>query len=185
MRNNTPEKLRLKIQILATAAFLLIVYTILHEFGHGVIGLICGGEITEFVIGPNAHICIRGANYNNFTAPLGHAFGPFLPFIAFTIFIGFYNSKIKNSFYQLFNFLSVVGISFSLVSWIVIPVLYALGIAPKGDDVTKFMQSSGVPFLPVSLVSSILIAAFLFFAFKVKKIHLVYYSVLKKGRSKS
>jgi hypothetical protein len=44
----------------------------------------------------------------------------------------------------------------TLLAWVMIPALYIIGNAPASDDVTHFLQSSGVPPLLLALVAVIL-----------------------------
>jgi len=170
--------------LLLSAFSLIYIYTFLHESGHAIIGVISGGNIKEFVIGFNARVKITGANYNTITAPLGNAFGAFLPYIFALIVIYTYNEKIKNKIYHIFCFLISVMVPGSLIAWIIIPLLYYAGISPKGDDVTKFLNNSNIEPYLVALIALILITTLLYLAFRVKKIHRNYFLFLKELRSR-
>jgi len=170
--------------LLASVFFIFFTYTFLHEIGHGIIGVISGGSIKELDVGINAHIKIVGAKYNNITLPLGNAFGAILPYILTVIIIIFYNKSIKNEVYHCINFLFMVMVSSSMIAWVVIPIVWVYGIAPTGDDVTKFMNNSNLNPWFVSLTALLLILFMLFIGLRVKKVHKKYIDMIKILKAK-
>ncbi len=167
MTHHTIQKIRAIAVIIAGAFALLYVYTFLHEGGHALAGLLYGGSIEKFVLGLNAHVRISGADFTPFGAALFHVAGALLPLTTLVIILGIYNPGHKNTYYHFFHGLFGFGIVGSLLAWIVIPVMAVFSEPPAGDDVTKFLQTTGIHPLMVTLASIVLAASMLFWIIKL------------------
>ena len=146
---------------------LLYVYTFLHEGGHALVGVLYGGTIEKFVLGLNAHVRISGASFTPFGAALFHAAGVLLPVMILVIALAVYKTSHKNIHYHLFHGLFGFGIIGSLFAWIAIPVMAMFSEPPAGDDVTKFLQTTGIHPVMVILATAAVMAIMLFWIVKL------------------
>lgn len=103
--------------------FFFIIYTFLHEIGHGLIGVLAGGRIERLVIGFDARITISNASYNTFTLPLMNIMGMLLPYSIFLLISLFYNKNREDILYRVFHGLYIFGLSGSIIPWIFIPLM--------------------------------------------------------------
>jgi hypothetical protein len=170
--------------LLISVILILIAYTFLHEMGHALIGILCGGSISDFTIGFNAHVSITGAKYNNITLPLGNAFGAVLPYVICFIIVLLYNNRIKNDFYKIFILFFTICTTSSIFAWVFVPFLYSQGKAPINDDVTKFLDNSHFSPWIVSLIACILILWMLFISLRIKKVQKGYLDMVKELKNK-
>ena len=122
----------------------LILYIFLHEGGHALINILCGGRITSFSIF-TAHVSSTGGNYNTITSSLLYAAGMLLPVMISMCFILFiYRQDKKSTFYHIFSFYFTIVPTGSILAWLLVPLLYLQGNAPASDDVTLFLNASGL-----------------------------------------
>lgn len=130
---------------------LLSLYVIFHEAGHGLIVLLFGGQITYFNINLfNAQVSYAG-DFSTWQQSLIHLAGFGLPFLLWVLFIFRISDKIEHPIIKYIKVYSGVVIS-TLIPWVIIPILFLFNKAPAGDDVTKFLNISGLPVLLVSLI---------------------------------
>lgn len=118
----------------------VFLYVLLHETGHLIVILSAGGTVTEFSI-ITAHVTAVNGNYTDLSDLWLHANGAALPVIVSFAYSLLYNRKTENSFCRLFSFFAVFITWCSLLAWVVIPVLWLFDMAPKGDDVTRFVYN--------------------------------------------
>ncbi len=133
-------------KILSLFASLIIaipLYIFLHEGGHALTALLCGAKITQFSI-LEAYTGYNGGVFTPFSLSLFHIAGMLLPVFISIIYMFSYRIKSKNVFYRIFSFMFLIISVGSVLSWVIIPVLYLLNTAPQGDDVTNFLISSGL-----------------------------------------
>jgi hypothetical protein len=149
----TPLSNRLKIAglLLLTLLAVALVYTTLHESGHALAGLAFGGRVSDFNVNffnLDAHVNIDGT----FTAAQDaviNVSGAALPLLAWLILILFLPKK-GSLLLQGTKTIASIATLFSLLAWVILPFLYLKGAAPAGDDVTKFITTSGLPPLAVA-----------------------------------
>lgn len=153
--------------IIAGAIASIYVYTFLHEGGHALAGVLYGGTIEKFVLGMNAHVRISGADFTPFGAALFHAAGALLPLMVLSVILFTYKTGQKNTYYHIFHGLFGFGIIGSLFAWIAIPLIAIYSEPPAGDDVTKFLQTTGIHPLAVTLTTIALVAGLLFWIIKL------------------
>lgn len=156
------KKFKIIISIFILLVIMLYFYTFLHEGGHALIGIICGGKIDGFVLGANAHVQISGANYTLFSEALFNAAGVLLPVIFLIIALAIYKSAIKNTLYHIFYSLLCIGITSSLLAWVVIPIIALFTPPPVYDDASKFLNVTDLHPLIVSLVALLIIGLLVF-----------------------
>lgn len=146
----------------------LLLYTILHEGGHALVILAYGGRIDSFwVLGPNAHVSAHGGVYSPFGEGLKHIAGLLLPCIISGIALLFYRPKEKFPGYHFCYFLVLISPVFSLLVWIIFPIVSLFSLPPQGEDVMQFLRETGLHPLVVSLGA--LTAGLLFIFFMHKK----------------
>ena len=160
------NKVKYVISILAGWVIMLYFYTFLHEGGHAIIAILCGGKIDGFVLGANAHVRTSGANYTLVSEALFNAAGILLPVIFLIIALVVYKPAMKQTFYHMFYGYLWVGITGSLLAWVVIPLIALFTLPPAGDDTTKFLKITGVHPLIVSLLAILIIILFVVIAYK-------------------
>ena len=159
MQMTTPPSIfptRLLVVSLALAALCTAVfYTFLHEGGHALVGLLSGGRITGFSINFldfSAHVGLDGI-FSPAQQTWLHAAGAGLPFLAWLALI-LIAPRRADSAIQLFKTFFSLGVINSLLAWVIVPLIYLAGQAPEYDDVTKFLQVSGMPPLLLSLLAA-------------------------------
>lgn len=150
------NKGKIIISVFGSVFLVIFLYIILHESGHCLIAALCGARITEFSI-LGAHMRYEGGVFNTITSSLLNAAGVLLPIIVSGVYLLCY-SKTKNSlFYRIFSFMFALVPFFSLIAWIFVPMLYYSGNAPANDDVTKFINHSGIDPWIVSFAAAIIL----------------------------
>jgi hypothetical protein len=149
----------------ASAAILLPLYIIAHEFGHALIALLCSARITQFNI-LHAYISYEGGSFTSFTSSLLNAAGMLLPVLLSAVFMLFYRREKESVFYRVFSFFLAVMPAFSILAWVIVPITYLAGSAPAGDDVTQFLDHSGFSPLLVLFAALLLFAACVALALK-------------------
>ncbi|WP_040952707.1 M50 family metallopeptidase [Gorillibacterium massiliense] len=136
-------------------------YILLHEGGHALSTIICGGQVTEFDMNIlTAHIRPVGT-FSSLEESIIHLSGFLLPVIVWMIFILVMTNN--NSWIQLIKLLISMPILFTFFTWIIIPILYLNGIAPRNEDVTHFLDSSAISPLALFIIMLIIWVAALFF----------------------
>ena len=143
-----------------------VLYAFLHEAGHALVGLAYGGTINNFVFwNINAHVSISKAEFTVFGASLMNSAGMLLPTITGAIAIVFYKPHIKFPGYHFCFSLGSISLIFSMLTWVVIPVI-SLFTSMPGEDVTNFLGVSGIHPLLVSFGALLLVGAFILLAYK-------------------
>lgn len=119
-----------------------LLYVIAHELGHTIVAIICGAEITQFSIF-NAHMSYSGVIFSKAMYSLFHAAGMLFPIILTVPIIISYKQNKKSIIYHCFYISACLwGIS-PLLAWLIVPFVSLAGSPPQGDDVAKFITSSG------------------------------------------
>lgn len=141
---------------------LLSTYVMLHEAGHALAVLAFGGELTYFSINLfDARIGHHG-EFTDFQTAIINVAGAGLPYLTWLVFMIALPCRSKKAFLEYAKTYSVV-VLVSLFAWLFIPLLYESGMAPAGDDVTKFLDASGLNGYLISFLILILVlASFLF-----------------------
>jgi hypothetical protein len=132
------------------ALLVVFLYTLLHETGHALVGLLFGGTLKSFSVSfwlLNAHVGLYGVFSDAQRSAISLA-GVTLPLLIWGAFILSAPRK-GNSTLEWLKVISSLGVINTLVAWIVLPLLYLVGQAP-GDDVTSFLNTSHLSPLLVS-----------------------------------
>ena len=146
------------ISLFASIACMLPLYILLHEGGHTLIAVLCGAQITEFSI-LGAYMLYDGGIFTAATLSLFHAAGMLLPLCILIVYMLAYQRKRKGIFYRIFSFMFLLITAAPTLAWVIVPVLYLFDQAPQGDDVTKFINSSGLS--PWAVLSGAMVLLFL------------------------
>lgn len=150
-------KIKIFLYLLASACVIVPLYILCHEGGHALVALLCGARITNFsIIG--AFVSSEGGNYNVVTRGLLHSAGMLMPVLISIIYMSFYKREKASAFYRLCSFLFVMGFSMPVAVWILVPVLYLMGKAPVGDDVTQFLDATGMQPALLMAAAAVLLA---------------------------
>ena len=137
---------RLLTLVLCSVA-VIVAYIFLHELGHCIAALMFGARITEFSI-ITAHMRSEGGRFTPQRSMLLNAGGMLLPYIVGIVWLALYRAGgdkggLRNGraggIYRSCAFIYYVASLYSVTPWILIPITYARGFAPAGDDVTKFL----------------------------------------------
>ena len=135
-----PEKNKKMAYLFAAIVCALFLYILLHETGHLIVMLSVGATITEFSI-LTAHVSAVGGNYNILADLWLHVNGVFLPVLVAFVYILLYKREKENSFYHLFSYVFAIASTMSLLAWVFGPIMYMMGRASAGDDVTRFLDN--------------------------------------------
>lgn len=161
------EKLKSLIWVLLFAPVWLLLYAFLHEGGHALVILAHDGTIDSFwIFGLNAHVSAHGGVYSMLGEALKSAAGVLLPAAVVAIALFFYKPQIEAQGYHLCWFMVLATIVFSLLVWVIFPILSLFTLPPQGEDAIQFLNVTSAPPLLVSLVALLLAGGFVFFAWK-------------------
>jgi len=158
--------------IIKTAATLIILflliylYTLLHEGGHALVGIIYGGRVDNFVLGFDAHVAVSGANFTHIGESLFNAAGLLLPVICLAVALIFYNRNIKSVIYHILYAAISIMIIGSFFAWVIIPIMSLFTAPPAGDDVSNFMKVSGLNPILISLIALLLMFLLVLISYK-------------------
>lgn len=161
------KKIQTFLVLLARGLFYFYLYSFLHESGHALLAILCGGKVDKMVIGFGAYVQTSGANFTPLSSSVFYAAGALLPLLLLLPALLFYRPSIKNEYYHFFYGLYGIGIIGSLLPWLILPVANVFGKSIPGDDVTKFLSHSGVHPLLLSTGAFILISLLLIITWKI------------------
>lgn len=143
-----------------------MLYTLLHEGGHALVAVLYGGKINRLVLGFNAHVTYTGANFTRTGEALMNSAGALLPTVCMGIALAVYDRNVKHFVYHYLFALFSLAVTGSFAAWVAIPLISLFSAPPAGDDVTKFLEVSGMDPLLVSGIALLLIIAFVYVAYK-------------------
>ncbi len=155
-----------------TLCFVLVVYTLTHEAGHAIVGMIFGQTLTAFKVNflaLSAHVGLVG-ELTQAQHALQSIAGVALPLVIWLIFISCVPRRSAFSV-EMLKCIATIAVLSTLLAWIVLPVLFRLGQAPS-DDVSNFLGHSGMEPLLLSLVALVLfVGGWLWFLARVQEVH--------------
>lgn len=131
------------------------IYIVLHEGGHALVAVLCGARITKFSI-LGAYMNYEGGIFTPVTFSLFHCAGMLLPVLVSLLLILAYRSGSSRMLHRIFSFFFLLPPVGSILAWVIVPVLRLSGNPPQGDDIVKFIGSSGLNPWAVSLSSLLL-----------------------------
>lgn len=137
--------------------FVFFTYTFLHEGGHALAGLFFGQSLTEFNVSFwnfSAHVGMFGGELTQAQLAIRALAGAGLPLIIWTIFISLVPRKASFTLEAL-KLIASMAVVNTLLTWIILPILFLLGKAPS-DDVVNFLRYSQTPPLLLATTSLVL-----------------------------
>jgi hypothetical protein len=156
---NSKSVLYIVFVILFVSVFVIFLYTFLHEAGHTLAGWLFGQSLTEFNASfwdLSAHVNLTGGSLTSMELAIRSAAGVLLPLLVWAIFISMVPRKGSFTLETLKLMSSMVVVN-TLLAWIFLPVSFWFGAAPS-DDVTNFLNYSGMPPLLLSFTALVLYA---------------------------
>ena len=145
------------------------IFAFIHEVGHVLVVWMYGGRINSFVIFSfRPHITHIGADFTEFGQALSNASGMLLPVLLGIIAVCFYDHRIKSIPYHISFFLAAISLPFSIVPWVIFPIVSLYAFPPRGDDVTKFIDITRYSFNPlcITFVALMLIWGFIMLSYR-------------------
>lgn len=134
----------------------LLIYIILHEGGHALVGILCGATVSEFNI-LEAYVVCEGGNFNQITSALFNLAGMLLPLLISWIYLVFYQKQVASIFYRIFSAVFIMATTCSTVAWVVVPIIYMVGTPNPQDDIVKFIEITGISPILLSGIALVLI----------------------------
>ncbi len=156
---NSTSVLSIVLIIMFVSVFVIFLYTFLHEAGHTLAGWLFGQSLTEFDASfwdLSAHVSLSGGNLTQMELAIRSAAGVLLPLLVWGIFICLVPRK-SSFIVETLKLMSSMVVVNTLLAWIFLPISFWFGTAPS-DDVTNFLNYSGMPPLLLSFTALILYA---------------------------
>lgn len=157
---NPVSTARGKYVVVCVAIFLLLLslvfYTFLHEGGHGLVGLLFGGKLSDFSINffdISAHVGIEG-EFSQVQNALISVAGVSLPLLTGWLLLIHTRktTEISLDYFKTVFFLIAVN---SLLAWIIFPIIASTG-RTVGDDSFNFLTYTQLPPLVESAIAVLL-----------------------------
>lgn len=175
------KRLKTVLSLFTGLFFSIPIYIILHESGHALIAVFYGARITKFSVW-GAYMSHEGGTFTPMALSLLNVAGMLLPLLLTIIFMLTYRSNATSIPYRIFSFLFALIPTCSVLAWIIVPALYLIGKAPQNDDVTEFINASGLSPWTVLFAAIIIFACCLFIAWKKKMIQNYWATLLGLSR---
>ena len=173
-------KLKVVLSSIGSVISSTLIYIVLHEGGHSLVAVICGANITTFSI-LGAHMSYDGGIFNSFTLALLDVAGMLFPVLVSIIYMIFYQGGLTSILYRIFSFLFVLIPISSILAWVFVPIFYLFGKEPINDDVTRFLNNTGINPVVIVVAATITLTCCIFIAWN-KKIIRNYWSTLRSVR---
>ncbi|NMB69472.1 MAG: hypothetical protein GYA20_12010 [Chloroflexi bacterium] len=145
--------------LLLVAFFLVFFYTTLHESGHALAGLLAGGSVRQVNVNffdLSAHAVLDG-NFTRAQQALISVSGWALPVLTFMAFL-LLSRRSREPLLAALRWVGGACVLGSSLPWVVLPLVY-LGGGRPADDVTSFLEYSGLPSLAAALGFAVLVIA--------------------------
>jgi hypothetical protein len=131
--------------LLLVGWWVLTAYTFFHESGHALAAAAFGGRLTSFDIDFwdfTAHSAIIG-HFSTMQQSILALAGMALPYTIWSLCLLLMPSK-RPLLAEVLLILSSLGVISTFIPWVVLSILHVYGGAPSGDDVTHFLNYSGL-----------------------------------------
>jgi len=150
------ERKKIIVSLIGSTWLALLLYIILHEGGHALVGILCGAKVIEFNI-LDAYVVCEGGNFDQITSALFNLAGMLFPLMISWIYLVFYQKQWTVAFYRIFSAIFIIATTCSTVAWVVVPIIYLVGAPNPNDDIVKFIEITGISPILLSGVALILI----------------------------
>lgn len=159
------HKLRFDFAVSAIMLVSIFVYVVIHESGHALVAALCGASNVRISV-ISAHTWWIGGSFTAVTEALCSAAGVVLPVCVSWVAMLFYSKSRKSLIYHLAYFCFCIIAASSVLAWVLHPVCSMLAPLPESDDVTKFLNVSGISPVIVAVTAVIVILFSIFIAVK-------------------
>lgn len=159
------HKLRFGFAVSAMMLVSIFLYIVIHESGHAFVAALCGASNVRISI-ISAHTWWIGGSFTAVTEALCSAAGVLFPVCVSWIAMLFYSKSRKSLIYHLAYFCFFIIAAFSVLAWALLPVCSMFASVPENDDVTKFLNVSGISPVIVAVTAVIVILFSIFIAVK-------------------
>ncbi|MDE6625972.1 MAG: hypothetical protein K2K56_06350 [Lachnospiraceae bacterium] len=156
-------KLRFGFAVLAMMLVSIVMYIIIHESGHALVAALCGANNVKISI-LSSITWYTGGSFTAITEALFNVAGIVLPVCVSWISMFFYSKRCKNLVYYMAYVCFYIITTASVLAWVFLPVYSMFAPSPENDDVTKFLNISGISPVIVSLTAVIVILFSIFIA---------------------
>lgn len=169
--------------LLFVALFVVFFYTVLHEGGHALVGVLSGQRLLVFNIDfvtMGAHVSLAG-DLSAAQRALQTVAGVGLPLVVWAALMLAVPRR-ANPVLELLKIMGTLVALNSTLPWILFPLLVAAGQAPPRDDVLGFLGSSGVPPLVLAAAAvAVYVGGWALFAARVEGVRRALALVVGKG----
>ncbi len=161
-----PEKTQILVARLILCGFVSgALYIFMHELGHGIVAVAAGAKVTRFSL-LRGFVATSGGHRGYFARQLFYAAGSVFPSLSAAVYALLYKRGGGSPAYRIFSALYETVCAASLFDWIVTPVLFMVGSAPRGDDCTNFLEFFPLHPLTVSAVTACVLVLIVLLALK-------------------
>ncbi|MCL2200056.1 MAG: DUF2812 domain-containing protein, partial [Defluviitaleaceae bacterium] len=125
----------------------LYLYIFLHEAGHALVAIMYGNTIESFVVfGRWPHVSLGLPYYfTDFGLGLFLAGGVILPMLCGAVAIAFYRPGVRHFWYHEFIYRTADILPFiTLIVWAGFPIMSLFATPPPWEDVTRFINVTGI-----------------------------------------
>lgn len=158
------NKLLSSIYVLLISLLTIQLYTIIHEGAHALTAKFFGATITKFninLITFNPSISYNGVTDNQIKALISLA-GPFLPLIIILPLV-YQMSKSRNIIIRIAGLIQTIGLIFSNLINVILPILYLLKFDVHDEDIIKFINYTGYNAVTVSFCFGLIFLVLIYF----------------------
>ena len=147
------KKIRDIVGVIIIATVVIFIYTFLHEAGHALVAIHYGETISEFNFGLKGHVTFFTSNMSDIDISIMKIAGLIFPLLIMYLTMIIYNKKITSKIYQLFYSMFCITTTSSMLSLVIVPILFKMYRLTPGDDVVDFLYKSKLEPLYVSWFS--------------------------------
>jgi len=163
-------QIRRSLLIVLLVLLIAFLYTFLHEAGHAVAGILCGGTLHEFeggFLSPTAHTLVLG-RFSPVQRSLIQLAGTAFPLLLWAAFLLAAPRRV-NPLLATFRTLTTTAVLATLLPWITTPLQHAGSDGPATSDVAQFLNASASsPWLLAASSAAVLVAGVVLFLRRIE-----------------